>query len=159
MADVPPLETRLSAVLASGRVEMGLVASDVDDAAEKLLLPLLKAQGLSDLEAAAGIEAVKYRERTGSTSLGNVALPHARLISVNRIIGALGVNRSGVFRNGCGDAVQLVLAFVSPTQSAVAHLKFLGSVAQVLRQEGIIGQISEAASPDAVLSAIRSRER
>ena len=160
MPPVPvALETRLSAVLAGGHIEIGLSAADVDDAAERLLHPLLKAEGLSDLEAAAGIESVKCRERTGSTCLGGVALPHARLISVNRILGSLAINPEGVFRNSCGDPVQVVIAFVSPAQSAVAHLKFLGSVAQVLRQDGAIRQILDAGSPDAVLAAIKSRER
>ena len=154
----PVVETRLSAILARGRVEAGLRALSPEDAVEHLLRPVLLAEGFSERAADAALEGIRNREGAGSTSFGSVALPHARVAGLSRIVGALGVNAEGVYASG-PPGIRVVLAFASPASATVEHLQFLAQVARLLRQEETVADLLEAPDGAALLSAIRRRER
>lgn len=152
------VETRLSEVLARGRVEPAFRALSAEDAVDRLLRPVLLAEGFSAAAAGAALEGIRNRERAGSTSFGAVALPHARLAGLDRIVGALGVNGGGVYDSGPA-GVRVVLAFASPAPDAVEHLQFLARVARLLRQEQTVADLLEARDEGELLEAIRRRER
>lgn len=154
----PAVETRLSAILARGRVEAGFRALSAEAAVDRLLRPVLLAEGFSAPAADAALEGIRNREGAGSTSFGSVALPHARVPGLGRIVGALGVNAAGVFEAGPA-GIRVVLAFASPASATVEHLQFLAQVARLLRQEDTVSELLEAGDEAALLEAIRRRER
>lgn len=151
-------ETRLSSVLLGGRVEVGFRSEGLGDAVSRLLGPLLRNEGLSEAGTVAALDAVLNRERGGPTTAGSVALPHARLAGLSRIIGALALNPDGVYSHSpC--ATKVLLVFASPAQATVEHLKFLGGVAQIFRSDEAMEKLLAAEDGDTALSVIRSRER
>ncbi len=152
------LETSLSEILARGKVEAGFRAPTPEDAFDRLLRPVLLAEGFSGEAAAAALSGIRNRERSGATSFGAVSLPHARVAGLGRIVGALGANRSGVYESG-PPGVRVVLAFASPVSATVEHLQFLAHVARLLRQEETVAVLLGAADPAGLLEAIRRRER
>ncbi|MBI5446674.1 MAG: PTS sugar transporter subunit IIA [Deltaproteobacteria bacterium] len=152
------VETSLSAILAHGRVEAGFRAPSPEDAVDRLLRPVLLAEGFSSESAGAALEGIRNREGTGSTSFGAVALPHARVGGLGRIVGALGANSSGVYESG-PPGIRVVLAFASPASATVEHLQFLAQVARLLRQEETVAELLAATDPAGLLEAIRRRER
>lgn len=152
------VETRLSSILARGRVEAGFSALSPEDAVERLLRPVLLAEGFSEEAADGALEGIRNREGAGSTSFGAVALPHARVPRLGRIVGALGVNGAGVYASG-PQGIRVVLAFASPASATVEHLQFLAQVARLLRQEETVADLLEASDGAALVSAIRRRER
>lgn len=152
------VETRLSAILARGRVEAGFRAPSPEDAVDRLLRPVLLAEGFSADAADRAIDGVRNREGAGSTSFGSVALPHARVTGLGRIVGAMGVSSRGVYESGPA-GIRVVLAFASPASATVEHLQFLAQVARLLRQEETVDELLEAADAEALLEAIRRRER
>jgi mannitol/fructose-specific phosphotransferase system IIA component (Ntr-type) len=153
----PGTQARLSDVLSNGIVRTGFRCADVEEAVRTLLLPLLSREGLSGDAVAAALKAVLNRECQAPTLVGAVALPHARIAGLGRIVAGLGVNPSGVFADD--DPVRLVLAFATPAGASAEHLKFLARAAQLLRDEESRGLIVSAWDPMSLLAAIRSRER
>jgi PTS system nitrogen regulatory IIA component len=152
------VETRLSTILARGRVEAGFRALSPEEAVDRLLRPVLLAEGFSPEAADGALEGVRNREGAGSTSFGSVALPHARVPGLGRIVAALGVRSGGVYDSG-PSGIRVVLAFASPASATVEHLQFLAQVARLLRQEETVSELLEAADAPALLEAIRRRER
>lgn len=152
------VETRLSAILTRGRVEAGFRAPSPEDAVDRLLRPVLLAEGFTPEAADRAIDGVRNREGAGSTSFGSVALPHARVPGLGRIVAALGVRAEGVYDSGPA-GIRVVLAFASPASATVEHLQFLAQVARLLRQEETVAELLDAADAEALLQAIRRRER
>ncbi|MBK8596784.1 MAG: PTS sugar transporter subunit IIA [Holophagales bacterium] len=152
------VETSLSAILARGNVEAGFRAASPEDAVDQLLRPVLLAEGFSPEAAGAALSGIRNRERSGSTAFGAVALPHARVGGLGRIVAALGANASGVYDSG-PSGVRVVLAFASPASATVPHLQFLAQVARLLRQEETVAALLGATDPAGLLEAIRRRER
>lgn len=154
----PAVETRLSSILARGRVEPGFRALSPEDAVEHLLRPVLLSEGFTPAGADGALEGIRNREGAGSTSFGSVALPHARVPGLGRIVAALGLNAAGVYDSG-PSGIRVVLAFASPASATVEHLQFLAQVARLLRQEETVVELLEARDGAALLEAIRRRER
>lgn len=152
------VETRLSTILARGRIEVAFRALSPEDAVERLLRPVLLAEGFTAAAADGALEGIRNREGAGSTSFGSVALPHARVAGLGRIVGALALNGTGVYDSG-PPGIRVVLAFASPASATVEHLQFLAQVARLLRQEETVASLLEAPDAAALLEAIRRRER
>lgn len=148
---------RVSSVLAAGEVVTGLRTPGVEEAVERLLIPSLRKAGLDAESARNAAVAVVAREKAGSTCMGIVAIPHARVPGLKRIVGGMGLNGDGVYEeNG---EIRIVLAFATPASEAVAHLKFLAKVAELFRLRDTVAQLLAGTSPEAVLEAIRAREK
>lgn len=153
-------ETRLSRVLDASGVRLEFRAGTPDEAVERLLQPVLVQEGFSPEAAATALDAIRNREKAGSTIVGNVALPHARVAGLKRIVASLGLNPGGVYESG-PPATRVVLAFASPERAAVEHLRFLAQVAQIFRADDVVPALLAAAGdgPERVLEVLRSRER
>ncbi len=154
----PFVETRLSAVLSRGRLEPRFRALSPEDAVDRLLRPVLLAEGFSAQATDGALDGIRNREGAGSTSFGSVALPHARVSGLGRIVAALGVNADGVYDSG-PSSIRVILAFASPASATVEHLQFLAQVARLLRQEETVSDLLGAADDSTLLEAIRRRER
>src|SRR5262245_51642131 len=131
--------------------------SDLDEALRELLAPPLTGAGFDDTGVCGVLDAVKQREKACATAIGPVALPHARVPGLERIVAGLGVNPQGVFGDGCDTS--FVLAFASPAQSAADHLRFLARAAQLFRDEDARAHLLTATDRDAMLAAIRRAEK
>jgi PTS system nitrogen regulatory IIA component len=101
------------------------------------------------LEAAAVLEQLEERERLGSTGFGRgVAIPHARIIGINRPVAALLKLRQPVdFAAADGMPVDLVFGLLSPENSGATHLHALAAISRLVRDERMHEALSEA--PDA----------
>ena len=81
------------------------------------------------------IEALLERETLGPTGVGHgVALPHARIDSLDRIVGCfIKLDRPIEFDAVDRQPVDLVFALFAPLASGVEHLKALALVSRTLR--------------------------
>ena len=144
-------------MLASGVLVPALRCADLDQALHALLAPPLTRAGFSDAGVSGVLDAVKQRERAGATAIGPVALPHARVPGLDRIVAGLGANPEGIF-DGKSET-SFVLAFASPAQSAADHLRFLARAAQLFRDEDARAHLLHATDRESMLAAIRKAER
>lgn len=97
------------------------------------------AESAYELDASRVVEALIERESLGPTGVGHgVALPHARLESVDSVVGAFillekPVDFSAVDRQ----PVDIAFALFAPEDAGVEHLKALALVSRTLRDTSL----------------------
>ena len=107
------------------------------------------------VDAQRAIEALQQREALGPTGVGHgVALPHARIDDVNRVVGVLVVLEKPIdFDAVDRRPVDLAFALFAPRDAGVEHLKALALVSRTLRNASVCSKLR--ANPDpATLYAI-----
>ena len=97
------------------------------------------AESAYELDASRVVEALIERENLGPTGVGHgVALPHARLESLDSVVGAFillekPVDFSAVDRQ----PVDIAFALFAPEEAGVEHLKALALVSRTLRDTSL----------------------
>jgi PTS system nitrogen regulatory IIA component len=104
--------------------------------------------------------ALRERERQMSTALADgVAVPHARLAGLTRMVAVLGRSPSGI---ACGShdgkPTHFFLLLVVPADSPGVHLKVLATASRLLHDERCRARLMEAGDATALLDALRSEE-
>ncbi len=125
---------------------------------EEILAELTQAvaAGYSEIAPADLLEVLREREKLGSTAIGEgIAIPHGKLPTVKRVIGAFGRKPEGVnFDSLDGQPTRLFFLLVAPEDSAGAHLKALARVSRVLKSEELRGRVLAADSRAEIYRAI-----
>lgn len=102
-----------------------------------------------DLPAGRVVSALQERESLGPTGVGNgVALPHARLDSLNAVSGAFILLEKPIdFNSVDRQPVDLAFALFAPEDAGVEHLKALAHVSRCLRDSSVCAKLR--ANPEA----------
>ena len=116
-----------------------------------------QAYGLSTVVA---IDGLQERESLGPTGVGNgIALPHARLEYLDRIIGIfIRLERPLDYESVDRQPVDLIFGLFAPKDSGVDHLKALALVSRTMRDPGICAKLRANTDP-AKLYAILTEAR
>jgi mannitol/fructose-specific phosphotransferase system IIA component (Ntr-type) len=106
--------------------------------------------GDSDLEDI--VKAVLRREQLGSTGIGrNIAIPHSKHASVNRLVGTLALSKGGVpFDSIDGEPVFVFVLLVSPQDRPGDHLRALENVVRTMRDEEFVKKLRQATTRDEI---------
>jgi PTS system nitrogen regulatory IIA component len=93
------------------------------------------AQSALGLDAGDTVAALQQRESLGPTGVGNgVALPHARLPSVERVMGSFILLETPVMFDAVDQLpVDIVFALFAPQNAGFEHLSALAKVSRLLR--------------------------
>ena len=136
----------LSELLTPEQVVMPVAARDKNGVIAELTRHLADRWGC-DYEEVLG--AVREREAGGSTGIGfGVAIPHARSARVPELSLVCGVSPSPVpFDSIDGEPVRLFFLIVGPLASAGEHVKLLGRIARLVRQDQVRQRLVGAATP------------
>lgn len=104
------------------------------------------AYGVSHTDA---IDALQERESLGPTGVGHgVALPHARLDGLDRVVGAMVLLEKPVeFDAVDRQPVDLVFALFAPADAGVEHLKALARVSRTLRDASLCAKLRSNSDP------------
>lgn len=96
------------------------------------------------------------REKLGSTGIENgVAIPHAKMKDLNRIIIAVGRSRQGIdFAAHDGKPSYLFFVMLAPDSSAGIHLKTLARLSRLLKEERVRSLLMEAQAADDIYNII-----
>jgi nitrogen PTS system EIIA component len=98
------------------------------------------------------VKAILKREQLGSTGIGRgVAIPHAKHASVDRLVGAVAVSKTGVnFDSLDGEPVHVFVMLVSPNDRPGDHLRALENVSRCLRDDSFVKALRNAADANAI---------
>ena len=112
------------------------------------------------LSAATAIDGLQERESLGPTGVGHgIALPHARLEDLDRIIGVfIRVEKPLDYDSVDRQPVDLVFGLFAPKDSGVDHLKALALVSRTMRDQNIVSKLRANSDP-AKLYAILTEAR
>jgi len=95
------------------------------------------------LNSSATVEALLERESLGPTGVGHgVALPHARLPNLDRVIGTFIILEKPLdFGAVDRQPVDIAFALFAPEESGVEHLKALALVSRTLRDTSLCSKL------------------
>jgi mannitol/fructose-specific phosphotransferase system IIA component (Ntr-type) len=145
-------------VNAPEHVVVALQAIDRWQAIEALVDALVARGRIAGADRDAVVAAVRSREETMSTGVGNgIGIPHAAIAQVENVEGMLGISDHGIdFDALDGAPVHIVMLFVVPQQQFQEHLDTLADIARVLCDPTVRHAIQSARTPADVLAAIQS---
>ncbi len=143
----------LPLIIQRGAIRVGYHTVDFESAVHGLLVSSLLEHGVSPNRIDQIVGSVLDREKAGTTCAGPIALPHARISGIPKIVAGLGVNRDGIYPGG---TARLILAFVSPQDAAAEHLRFLSSAAKTFRNSALLDQLLAATDAGEVIAALTS---
>ena len=139
-----------------------LVVVDVSATTKKALLAQLGAlaAGALGLDARVVSDALAAREKQGSTGFGGgVALPHARVAGLPRIVAGVARLAQPVDFGAVDDnAVDVAVLMLSPPDAGADHLKALARVARRFRDRAFVDKLRGAGSRDAVYALLTADE-
>lgn len=129
-----------------------LTCSNKLDAIQELVSVLKKHRRLPDADLAT--ERVLEREALDTTGIGHgVAIPHARLATLNRIVCALGRHPAGLdFDSIDGEPVRLIFLILYPATEAARYLFLISALTRMLLHDGLADRLLNAPE-DALLDA------
>ena len=95
------------------------------------------------------IDALLERASLGPTGVGHgVALPHARLSCVDRVVGAMVMLEKPVdFDSVDRQPVDLIFALFAPEDAGVEHLKALALISRTLKEPSICAKLRSNRNP------------
>lgn len=112
------------------------------------------------LVPAVAVDGLQERESLGPTGVGHgVALPHARLEGIDRIVGVfVRLERAMDFDSVDRQPVDLVFTLFAPKDSGVEHLKALALISRTMRDAEVCRKLRANTQP-ATLHAILTEGR
>lgn len=106
------------------------------------------------------LEAVLTREKQKSTGIGcGLAVPHAKVDYVDRMCMVAATIRDGLdFDTLDQEPVYLLMLIVSPSNTVGPHIKALSSVARIMADAEVRGELIKAKTPAEFLNILREAE-
>ena len=146
----------IAELLVPAAIDVDLKAASKEDVLRCLCRRLWEA-GLVRDEAAV-LAAVLAREQAGSTGCGSgVAIPHARVTEVSRIVLAAGLMRSGIeFGSIDGQPAKIFFLVIGPQHSPEAYLRLLSQIAQLVREKEFRDALLSCPDAAAVIELLRA---
>ncbi|MBK5912234.1 PTS IIA-like nitrogen-regulatory protein PtsN [Rhodothalassium salexigens] len=114
------------------------------------------AAGKTGLDEDAVVTALLKRERLGSTGVGQgVAIPHAKMAGLDRVVGAFARLKKPVAFDAVDDKpVDLVFLLLAPEDASAEHLKALAQVSRQLRSRDVREALRAADGRQSVHAAL-----
>ncbi len=137
------------------------IACGLDISSKKRVLQQLGemlASSTADLSREAVFEHLLERERLGSTGLGHgIALPHARMPTLERAVGAFVQLSSGVDFDAVDDCpVDLAFGLLVPQEATEEHLQLLAKLASMFSNELLCEKLRNGENEQELLQRIEA---
>ena len=102
------------------------------------------------------VEALIKRESLGPTGVGGgIALPHARLEQLDKVVGAFVLLENPVEFDAIDkQPVDIVFGLFAPKSTGVEHLKALALVSRTLREQSIVAKLRSNPKPSTLYTIL-----
>lgn len=137
---------KLTEYISKDCIISNLKSNDKIHAIKELTRLLQKRGKLEDMEGA--LERVLERESFDSTGIGSgIAVPHARLNTIEQMLCAVGRKREGMeYRSVDDKPVHLVFLILYPPSEAHKYLYFISSLSRLVLDENLVERLLESPS-------------
>lgn len=101
------------------------------------------------------------REEMGSTAIGgSIALPHARINSVNNVLLSLYITKEGIDFDALDEKpVNIVVLLLSNKMQAGSHLKTLAFLARMLRDKYFVESLTKAKDKKEIIKLLIKQQQ
>lgn len=149
---------KLTDILMSGSCVIDMKARTKKEALRELADAI--AAGVSVLDPAELLDMLLEREKLGTTAMGDgIAIPHARVDSVERLLVSFGRSRPGVdFDSVDGKPTHLFFLLVAPGKEGSAHLLTLARLSRFLVQPEFREKLLEVESEESLWQVVEEEE-
>ena len=102
------------------------------------------------------VEALMERESLGPTGVGGgIALPHARLEQLDKVVGAFVLLENPVEYEAIDkQPVDVIFGLFAPKSAGVEHLKALALVSRTLREQSIVAKLRSNPKPSTLYTIL-----
>ena len=102
------------------------------------------------------LAALIEREKLGSTGIGeNVAIPHAKISEIDKIITVFGRSKNGVeFESLDQKPVNFIFLVIAPENSTSQHLKALARISRLFKNPSLRESVLKANEVDQIYSIL-----
>ena len=153
-------EIRLAAIIPKKCIVLELEATENGDAIAELVAKLVDTGRLPKSQQAAVSKAILAREKLGTTGIGRgIAIPHARLPKVEKLVGALGRSKTGLdFKSLDGEPIHAVFLFVVPAEPADIAYGLMSRMAELVRMDNFARFLQQSETVDALHEVLTDSE-
>ena len=137
-------------------VSSDLKATNKEEVISELVDLLIKNGDIKKGQKTKVVEVLMAREALGSTAIGQgIAIPHGKTDCVDKLIGCLGVSKSGLdFDSLDGEPAHIFFLLVAPVDSAGPHLKALARISRLLKDKFIRDNLKAVKDDDDMLKLV-----
>ena len=149
---------KLTEILVGDACLVDLKARTKKEAVRELAEAL--ANSVEGLDGAELIQLLLERERLGSTAMGDgIAIPHARIESLDRLLAGFGRSREGVdFDSLDGKPTHIFFLLVAPGREGSAHLLTLARLSRFLTNPAFRDKLQHLEATDELFRAVEEEE-
>ena len=148
---------RMSEFVVRDAIVADLQSSSKEGAIREMVQALQQTGLFADCPTDEIVRSIMRREQLGSTGIGrNIAIPHAKHVGVDKLIGTVALSRAGVpFDSIDGQAVHVLVLLISPQDRPGDHLRALENVVRSMRNEQFVQELRQAKSRDEVWALLQ----
>lgn len=141
-------------------VSTNITSQSKEDVIRELVGLLVQSGSIKEKDVQKLVQILLKRESLGSTGIGQgVAIPHGKSDSVEKLVAAFGVSRTGVaFDSLDGEPVYLFFLLVAPEDSAGPHLKALARISRLLKDKHFRDSLRAAKDERTLLKVIHTED-
>ncbi len=149
---------KLTEILVGGACLIDLKARTKKEAVRELAEAL--ANSVEGLDGPELIQLLLERERLGSTAMGDgIAIPHARIESLDRLLAGFGRSREGVdFDSLDGKPTHIFFLLVAPGREGSAHLLTLARLSRFLTNPAFRDKLQHLEAAEELFRAVEEEE-
>ena len=124
---------------------------------EELVAPV---SGIANVNQEDLVKVLMERERLGSTGIGGgIGIPHGKMKAIDSLILGFGLSRKGVdFESLDGQPTHIFFLLITPENSTGLHLKLLGRISRILKDEPFKTRLLNATNGDEILDIIKEED-
>lgn len=143
---------RMSEFVVREAIIADVVATTKEGVIREMVQSLSAAGHFRGIDLEDVVRKILQREALGSTGIGrNVAIPHAKHVSVDRLIGTLAVCRKGIAFDSLDSLpVHVLVMLISPQDRPGDHLRALEYVSRSLRDDVFVSNLKQAENRDEI---------
>ncbi len=133
-----------------------LEAKDKFQAIEELARVFEESALCSDIDLL--INALKEREEIMSTGIGfGIAIPHAKINSVNEMAFAIGISKRGIdFDSMDGQPVNLIILVIAGEKQHKDYLRLLSNIMAILKKDPVKERIIQSQFPEEIIGILKN---
>lgn len=151
---------KINDFLVSKAVSADLKSTSKKDVIEELVGLLIDAGAVEKKYKNKVLEVLIAREALGSTAIGQgIAIPHAKSDCVKKMVGCLGVSKSGInFDSLDGEPAHIFFLLIAPVDSAGPHLKALARISRLLKDKFIRESLKSVKDEKVLLQIVQQED-
>ncbi len=151
---------KLSDIVVTDAVIPDLQAATREEAIEQLITALAEAGALPKKNIKEAIAAVMAREKQATTGIGKgIALPHAKIKSIKKVIGAIGRSGRGIDFNALDSKpVYVVLLLLSNPDNPDEHLQAMETIFKHVQRDIFRKFLRQSETTEAIADLIQEAD-